>query len=146
MMEESRLDALYDTYYAKASQERAPLQALKKAVEQACGAQEVVMPVSVHQSKSYFPIRGEEWNVAKEALLQLQDVLPLNSETWKKLKQREENGMMDFPASYTVYTDLELLDAQGVVIGTMSLTQGIAPAEKKIITAVPPIVFIRPVI
>lgn len=38
--------------------------------------------------------------------------------------------MIDFPASYTVYTDLELLDAQGRVIGSMSLTQGIAAAEK----------------
>lgn len=130
MMEERRLDDLYDAYYAQVAQESAPLQALKKAAEQASAAQVSVMPVSVDTPKSSFPISGEEWNVTKAALLHLQDLPPLNRETWKKIKVREENGMMDFPASYSVYTDLELLDAQGKVIGTLSLTQGIAPAEK----------------
>ena len=128
LQEERRLDAEYDTYYAAHVPESKSLTELKVAARRATAARLKKMYAS-DKADEYISFSPENLSELKVLIESLQELPPVEREAWKN-EQREGARLPSPMPFYLQFTDLELLDADGKVLGTLSLTCGIASTEE----------------
>ena len=128
LQEERRLDAEYDTYYAAHVPESKSLTALKSAARRATAARVKKMYAS-DKADEYISFSPEELSELKLLMESLQELPPVEREAWKN-EQRKGVHLPSPMPFYLYFSDLELLDADGKVLGTLSLTGGIASTEE----------------
>ena len=128
LQEERRLDAEYDTYYAAHVPESKSLTALKSAARRATAARVKKMYAS-DKADEYISFSPEELSELKLLMESLQELPPVEREAWKNEQRKGVNLPSPMPF-YLYFSDLELLDADGKVLGTLSLTGGIASTEE----------------
>lgn len=128
LQEERRLDAEYDTYYAAHVPESKSLTALKSAARRATAARVKKMYAS-DKADEYISFLPEELSELKLLMESLQELPPVEREAWKN-EQRKGVHLPSPMPFYLYFSDLELLDADGKVLGTLSLTGGIASTEE----------------
>jgi len=128
LQEERRLDAEYDTYYAAHVPESKSLTALKSAARRATAARVKKMYAS-DKADEYIAFSPEELSELKLLMESLQELPPVEREVWKN-EQRKGVHLPSPMPFYLYFSDLELLDADGKVLGTLSLTGGIASTEE----------------
>lgn len=128
LQEERRLDAKYDTYYAAHVPESKSLTALKSAARRATAARVKKMYAS-DKADEYISFSPEELSELKLLMESLQELPPVEREVWKN-EQRKGVHLPSPMPFYLYFSDLELLDADGKVLGTLSLTGGIASTEE----------------
>lgn len=128
LQEERRLDAEYDTYYAAHVPESKSLTALKSAARRATAARVKKMYAS-DKADEYISFSPEELSELKLLMESLQELPPVEREVWKN-EQRKGVHLPSPMPFYLYFSDLELLDADGKVLGTLSLTGGIASTEE----------------
>ncbi len=128
LQEERRLDAEYDTYYAAHVPESKSLTALKSAARRATAAR-VKMMYASDKADEYISFSPEELSELKLLMESLQELPPVEREAWKN-EQRKGVHLPSPMPFYLYFSDLELLDADGKVLGTLSLTGGIASTEE----------------
>ena len=128
LQEERRLDAEYDTYYAAHVPESKSLMALKSAARRATAARVKKMYAS-DKADEYISFSPEELSELKFLMERLQELPPVEREAWKN-EQRKGVHLPSPMPFYLYFSDLELLDADGKVLGTLSLTGGIASTEE----------------
>lgn len=128
LQEERRLDAEYDTYYAAHVPESKSLTALKSAARRATAARVKKMYAS-DKADEYISFSPEELSELKLLMESLQELPPVEREAWKN-EQRKGVHLPSPMPFYLYFSDLELLDADGKVQGTLSLTGGIASTEE----------------
>lgn len=128
LQEERRLDAEYDTYYAAHVPESKSLTALKSAARRATAARVKKMYAS-DKADEYISFSPEELSELRLLMESLQELPPVEREVWKN-EQRKGVHLPSPMPFYLYFSDLELLDADGKVLGTLSLTGGIASTEE----------------
>lgn len=128
LQEERRLDAEYDTYYAAHVPESKSLTALKSAARRATAARVKKMYAS-DKADEYISFSPEELSELKLLMESLQELPPVEREVWKNEQRKGVHLPSPIPF-YLYFSDLELLDADGKVLGTLSLTGGIASTEE----------------
>lgn len=128
LQEDRRLDAEYDTYYAAHVPESKALTALKAAAEQASAARVKKMYAS-DKPDEYFVFTPAELAELKVLVAGLQELPPVEREAWKEEQRKGVSLPLAIPFYYH-FADLEFLDADGKVLGTLSLTSGLASTEE----------------
>lgn len=128
LQEAQRLDSEYDKYYAAHVPESKALRELKEAAGRATAARVKKMYAS-DRADEYFSFSYEELNELKGVMASLQELPPVERELWKN-EQRKGVQLPSPMPFYLYYTDLEFLDSEGKLLGTLSLTCGIASTEE----------------
>ena len=128
LQEDRRLDAEYATYYAAHVPESKALRELKDAAGQATAARVKKMYAS-DKADEYFPFSPAELTELKGLMGSLQELPPVEREAWKN-EQRKGVHLPSPMPFYLYFSDLEFLGADGKVLGSMSLTCGIASSDE----------------
>lgn len=128
MAEERRLDAEYDTYYAARVPESKALAELKAVARRASSARVKKMYAS-DKDDEYFSFAAEEFAELKGLMERLQELPPVEREAWKAEQRKGVRVPLALPFYY-YFTDLEFLDDGGKVLGTLSLTCGLASTQE----------------
>ena len=128
LQEERRLDAEYEIYYASHVPESKALRELKEAAGRASAARVKKMYASdkADENFSFSPVELAELKGLMESL---QELPPVEREVWKTEQRKGVQLPLSMPF-YLHFSDLEFLDSEGNVIGTLSLTCGIASTEE----------------
>ena len=126
--EDQQLDAEYDTYYAAHVPESKALRELKEAAGRASAARVKKMYAS-DKADVYFSFSPVELAELKGLMESLQELPPVEREVWKN-EQRKGVQLPSPMPFYLHFSDLEFLDSEGNVIGTLSLTCGIASTKE----------------
>lgn len=128
IQEDRRLDAEYETYYAAHVPESRALRELKEAARWATSAR-VKKIYASDKPDEYFSFSPVELAELRQLMESLQELPPVEREQWKN-EQRKGVRLPSPMPFYLYYTDLEFLDSDGKVLGTLSLTCGIASTEE----------------
>ena len=128
LQENRRLDGEYEIYYASHVPESKALRELKEAAGRASAARVKKMYAS-DKADEYFSFSPVELAELKGLMESLQELPPVEREVWKNEQRKGVQLPLPMPF-YLHFSDLEFLDSEGNVIGTLSLTCGIASTEE----------------